>query len=141
MNSSIPQRTGSLHPNIAPYGETFTCADGEQLVIAAGSDRQFEALCKVLGLEPLPADSAFSTNAQRVKNRALLAEKLAPAFVAKTAGNWLTELTAAGVPAGRICDLERVFSQESARKLVLTDANGKRVKTAVFSIEPVIAKG
>lgn len=141
VNKTIPQRSGSLHPNIAPYGETFTCANGEQVVIAAGSDRQFETLCSILGLAELAADSAYNTNAQRVKNRGIMAEKLAPAFRAKTAEAWINALTAAGVPAGRIRDLEQVFGQESARKLVLTDANGSRVKTAVFQIAPVATKG
>jgi crotonobetainyl-CoA:carnitine CoA-transferase CaiB-like acyl-CoA transferase len=141
MNNSIPQRTGSLHPNIAPYGETFSCADGEQVVIAAGSDRQFETLCSILGLDALAADADFSTNAQRVKNRGKLAEKMAPAFTAGTAERWLNTLSAAGVPAGRIRNLERVFSQDSARRLVLTDANGQRVKTAVFRIVPVVSEG
>ena len=32
-----PQRQGSAHPNIAPYGDLLQCRDG-QLVLAVGSD-------------------------------------------------------------------------------------------------------
>ena len=32
MAQHLPQRIGSLHPNIAPYGETFLCADDKYLV-------------------------------------------------------------------------------------------------------------
>ncbi|MBL4592911.1 MAG: CoA transferase, partial [Flavobacteriales bacterium] len=34
MNQFIPQLIGSLHPNIAPYGETFKTKDGKLLVLA-----------------------------------------------------------------------------------------------------------
>lgn len=40
----LPTKQGSLHPNIAPYGEVFVTADGKELLLAVGSDRQFEAL-------------------------------------------------------------------------------------------------
>ena len=49
----IPQRMGTLHPNIAPYGELFACKDGGQIVLAVGNDRQFQQLCKTLKLDVL----------------------------------------------------------------------------------------
>ncbi|MFM9057257.1 MAG: CaiB/BaiF CoA transferase family protein, partial [Bacteroidota bacterium] len=49
LNTGIASgRTGSLHPSIAPYGETFACADGHYILIACGSDAQFLALCTTL---------------------------------------------------------------------------------------------
>ena len=45
MNDFVPQRIGSLHPNIAPYGEIVTTKDGKNLVLAAGSQIQFQKLC------------------------------------------------------------------------------------------------
>lgn len=140
MNNAVPQRTGSLHPNIAPYGETFTCSDGQTLVIAAGNDKQFAALCNLLGVPALAAEPEYSTNAQRVINRERLAQLLAPSFTGQKADYWLAEFHKNGIPAGQIRDLQSVFSQEAARQLVLTDADGKRVKTAVFHIRPAITE-
>ena len=45
-----PRRKGSAHPNISPYGRPYATADGD-VVLAVGTDRQFAALCDVLGLE------------------------------------------------------------------------------------------
>ena len=43
----VPGRMGNEHPSIAPYAP-FPTADGE-LVVAVGNERQFSALCEVLG--------------------------------------------------------------------------------------------
>ena len=37
----IPQRMGSEHPNIAPYGTLYRTLDEREVVIAVGTDRQF----------------------------------------------------------------------------------------------------
>ena len=42
MGDSIPSRKGSIHPNIAPYGEYFECKDGKLMVLAIGTDKQFQ---------------------------------------------------------------------------------------------------
>ena len=47
----VPERMGNQHPSIAPY-ELLRCADGD-LVLAVGNDRQFAALCEVLGAPEL----------------------------------------------------------------------------------------
>lgn len=74
--NKLPTRQGSAHPNIAPYGDVFETKDHKQILLAVGSDRQFEDLMEVLGLSPdgsvrmKPWDlDKFSTNQQRVKNR------------------------------------------------------------------------
>lgn len=42
MTGQIPRRIGSIHPNIAPYGELFRTEDGAHLIFAIGSDRHFK---------------------------------------------------------------------------------------------------
>jgi crotonobetainyl-CoA:carnitine CoA-transferase CaiB-like acyl-CoA transferase len=59
MANHIPERIGSDHPNIVPYGTLFTTKDEKLLVLAIGSDKQFEALCTVLGCAELAKDSRF----------------------------------------------------------------------------------
>ena len=38
----VPQRIGSEHPNIAPYGTVYETKDGKEFVLAVGTDKQFE---------------------------------------------------------------------------------------------------
>jgi len=50
MCGHVPKPMGTLHPNIAPYGDLVTTADKKMLILAIGSDKQFEKLGKTLKL-------------------------------------------------------------------------------------------
>ena len=136
----LPVRNGSLHPVIAPYGETFKTADNRYIVLAVGTDLQFKKLCKMLDVPAILEDDRYLTNAQRVRNRASLATDLAAAFAVYTSEMLMDKLDAAGVPAGIVNDMEQLFRSAVAKNMILVqDEAGsfesKRVKTAVFSIE------
>ena len=60
----VPGRMGNAHPSISPY-ELYETGAGE-LVVAVGNERQFAALCDVLGAPELAADPRFATNSDRV---------------------------------------------------------------------------
>ncbi|MEM1125675.1 MAG: CoA transferase [Bacteroidota bacterium] len=115
----VPQRQGSDHPNIVPYGTAFTAADGQPLVLAVGTERQFEALCDVLGVQ-WHTEPAFATNAARVVHRAALHAKLTEAFQAQPLDHWLQTLTEAGVPVGAVRAMDRVFDHPEAAAALLT---------------------
>ncbi|HRN29170.1 MAG TPA: CaiB/BaiF CoA-transferase family protein, partial [Terrimesophilobacter sp.] len=103
----VPPRLGNAHPSIAPY-ESFRASDGS-LIIAVGNDRQFTALCRVLG-DPvgtgsgngLSDDARFATNSGRVSHRAELVRAIEFRLAANTVAHWVDALTAAGVPAGPV---------------------------------------
>lgn len=141
MCGHIPQPIGSLHPNIAPYGEAFTCADGKSIVLAIGNEKQFAALCQVLNLPQLPKDERFKINALRVKNRMALQAVLEQAFKQfPLRDELLSELISHQVPAGAIRNLSEVFSLPEAQALILTEQTQtgqmtQRVKTAVFELK------
>jgi crotonobetainyl-CoA:carnitine CoA-transferase CaiB-like acyl-CoA transferase len=103
----VPARMGNQHPSIAPY-ELLPCADRE-LVLAVGNDRQFAALCEVLGVPELARDPRFETNAVRVQNRVALRTALAERLVTRDAAAWARELTEASVPAGVVNDIDGAF--------------------------------
>ena len=103
-----PGRLGNRHPSIAPY-ESLEAADGE-LVVAAGNDQLWRALCGVLGLDALADDPRFRTNADRVAARGALRPLLVERLRTRPVADWLTQLKAAGVPCGGVRDLEQVFS-------------------------------
>lgn len=135
MANHVPSRTGSLHPNIAPYGETFTTSDNKQIVLAIGSNSQFRTLCHVLNA-PFASNDEFSTNSMRVKNRSKLAELLAPLIAQHPRDPLLQVLATNGVPAGAVHTIDEVFNLPEAKKMVLESNSGeRRVRTAVFKTQ------
>jgi len=102
---TVPARMGNRHPSIAPY-ELVPCSDHE-LALAVGNDRQFAALCEVIGL---PEDTRFATNPLRVAHRAELRALLEDHLGKRPAAEWAAELNAAGVPAGEVNDVAGAFA-------------------------------
>ncbi|HNO04856.1 MAG TPA: CoA transferase [Flavobacteriales bacterium] len=109
---------GTLHPNIAPYGELFTCADGGRIVLAVGSDAQFAALCRALDIPGAADDPRFGTNSMRVANRRALAEWLTPALALHERDRVLARLRDAGVPAGAVNSIAEALGTPTARSMV-----------------------
>lgn len=107
-SGTVPAAMGSAHPNIVPY-QPFAATDGA-VMIAAGTDAQFRALCAVLDAPGLAVDARFAANAGRVAAR----EELVPLLAAKIARHerrpLLAALEAAGVPAGPVNDIAQVFA-------------------------------
>ena len=115
---TVPQRTGNAHPSLAPYA-TFRAKDGE-LVLAVGNDRQFAALCAVLGDPALADDPRFVHNPDRVAHRDQLGARLEDLLSGHAVEAVVAQLLAAGVPAGPVNDLHAAF--DYARRLGLDPA-------------------
>lgn len=129
MGNHIPQRIGSLHPNIAPYGEIFDTKDNQSVTFAIGSAQHFEKLCTFLGLTELLNNKLFSSNQNRVVNREKLFEILQEKIVQFTADEVLEAMLKVHVPAGKIKDLKAVFEDEKAKDLVRKETiNGIETK-------------
>lgn len=99
----VPTAMGNRHPSIAPY-EVFPTAD-RPFVLAVGNDRQFAALCEVLGRPDLPADERYATNSARVANRQELVAILNDTLSTASADHWFDALTARRVPCGPLNDI------------------------------------
>lgn len=99
-SGDVPPRLGNAHPNIVPY-QVFETAGGQHLILACGNDKQFAAVCGVLGGR-WNEDERFATNPQRVRNRDVLVPELAQVFLQKGRDQWLAELEAVQVPCGAI---------------------------------------
>lgn len=91
-------RWGNAHPNLVPY-EMFEARD-RRIVIAVGTDAQFAACLRVLGLDTLAADERYRTNAGRVKHREAVVTAIRERVRTQDAATWLDALAAAGVPCG-----------------------------------------
>ncbi len=108
MTSGVaPGRAGNAHQNLVPY-QVFAASDGH-LIVAVGNDSQFRNYCGAIGLPELSADPRFSTNPQRVKNRAELVPLLAERMATGERDHWLAALEGVGVPAGPINTLDQVY--------------------------------
>jgi len=133
---AVPGRMGNAHPSITPY-ELYRTADGD-LVLAVGTDRQFESLCEILGVPGLASDPRFATNADRVLHRAEIKVALEDALAHRPAVAWASELTAARVPAGVVNDIRGAF--ELAARLGLepiVDIPGGQGSTVPLTRNPI----
>lgn len=139
MAGHIPQRMGSLHPNIAPYGELFETKDNKLLILSIGSNRQFVQLCNSLERFDLLEQEIYKTNGSRVKNRTSLAEELRQSFGEFEAAIILERCHQNFVPIGLVRNMKEVFEQETAAKMLLEEEidgmKTLRVKTAAFKLD------
>jgi len=138
MAGHIPKRMGSLHPNIAPYGEMFKTADEHWVVLAVGNNAQFRQLCSCLGQQSIANQQDYANNQLRVQNRISLYDELKPLFTKFEAEQLMETFLNKNIPAGIVKNMQQVFEEEAAQNLVLTQkVNGqitKRVKSTVFHI-------
>jgi len=114
-DGTVPTREGTAFPMVAPY-EVLPTRDGE-LMVAAGNDRLFAALCAALELPELAEDARFRRNPDRVRNRERLVALLSQRLRERTNEEWLRELAGAGVPAAPVADVADVAASEQTAAL------------------------
>ncbi len=109
-DGNVPPRRGNDHPTIVPYG-VFPASDGD-FILAVGNDQQFQKFVVLAGADHLAHDPHYAKNADRVRNRAVLIPILRQLTIKRTTSDWMKVLDAAGVPAGPINSVDRVFESE-----------------------------
>lgn len=130
IGGKIPQRMGSDHPNIVPYGTMFTTRDNRQIVLAVGNDKQFKDLCAVLGVPQMATDPAFVANHARVRGRTPLCKRLQELISKWGKDELLSTLLAAGVPAGAVNNMKEVCEQPEVAAMLVEGVTsmGERVR-------------
>jgi crotonobetainyl-CoA:carnitine CoA-transferase CaiB-like acyl-CoA transferase len=96
----VPTRMGNAHPSVYPYLPLPT--KDRDVIITAANDRQFRALCEVLGIAELADDDRFRLNADRTANRGELEPVLIEKLAEWSADDLFIALNKAGVPCGPI---------------------------------------
>lgn len=116
----LPEAMGARHPSIAPF-DSFKTADG-YIVIAAGNDSLFSALCNSIGQAELAKSPFFKTNELRRKNSSILKEELEKALSKKTVADWVKAFEGSGVPSGPINKIDQVLTDPQIifRNMVVT---------------------
>lgn len=120
VGKKLPARQGSAHPNIAPYGDSFLTRDGKRLLLAVGSDKQFDELMKILAAD---RNEQFSSNQKRVANRNELNLFLSSKISERGAEELMRQLQTKKIPAGFIQNLKETFELPQAKE-ILMEANG-----------------
>jgi crotonobetainyl-CoA:carnitine CoA-transferase CaiB-like acyl-CoA transferase len=108
-------RWGNAHPNLVPY-QLFDAAD-RPFVIAVGSDGQWRACARALGLEDLADDAALETNAGRLRDRDRIVSVLSERVREMGAQHWIDRLQSAGVPCGLVRSVAEALAFANASPL------------------------
>jgi len=116
---SLPVRKGSLHPSIAPYGETFETKDHKRLILAVGNDRQFVELCELLEAYQCIQDDRFSTNQKRVINRVALKEMLSEKIGQWPSGELMVLIHQKKIPAGMLQNVKEALEMKESKALLM----------------------
>jgi crotonobetainyl-CoA:carnitine CoA-transferase CaiB-like acyl-CoA transferase len=129
-SGEVPARQGNAHLQIVPY-QLFPTADG-WLVLAVGNDGQWQRFCLAAERPELAGDERFTTNVQRVENRAALVPAVEATMRMRATADWQERLRAAEVPHARVSNYAELFAdaQAEARGLRLTvrDLQGRPVE-------------
>ncbi len=128
-SGSVPARQGNAHLQIVPY-QAFKTAD-DWLILAVGNDAQWQRFCTAAERPDLGADTRFTTNTQRVRERGVLVPIVAEVMASRSASDWQSLLLAADVPHAPVLNYQQLFALEQAKarglKLVVRDRDGKSV--------------
>ena len=127
----IPQKQGSAHPNIAPYGDVFRTRDGREILLAVGTDQQFAQLVKILKISEIIKDLPFETNHARVRNRVVLNDLLSDTIGQFKADELLAKLHGENIPAGVIRDVGAALSDVQIQRIIMEEGPVKGVRAYV----------
>lgn len=119
------KRWGNAHPNLVPY-QLFEAAD-RPLVLAVGTDAQWVAAARAIGLDALADNPGLATNAGRVINREPLVAAIADQLREQPAQHWMERLSAAGVPCGLVRSVREALADFPASAVtgVAPSGNGR----------------
>jgi len=98
VSGADARRWGNAHANLVPY-QLFRAKD-RPLVIAVGSDEQWVACARALGLDDLADDAELATNAGRLAQRDRVVAAFRERLSARSAAEWIAALDAVHVPCG-----------------------------------------
>ena len=149
MESTVPEydrfgvvraRTGGALPGIVP-SNTYTCADGEAIVIAGNGDAIFKRLMNAMGRHDLAQDPTLARNDGRVPRTQEIDEAIQAWCSGRGIDEALAALTAADVPVSKIYSVADMFRdpQYSARQMIERHALPGGGTLAVPAVTPKLS--
>lgn len=91
------------------------CLDGRWIAFGILEGRQFDKICKGLGLEHLLDDPRFATPAARGPHIGELVELMDARVITRPADEWIERLRAADLPCSIVQDYEMIANDPQAR--------------------------
>lgn len=113
IGGQTPRPFGNENSTAAPSG-TFRTADGP-INIAANTQEQFEAVCRVIGRDDLIDRPEFRERDDRKRNRYALKTEIENALAAAGAAVWVDALNARGVPSGPVLSVPDILDHPQVR--------------------------
>lgn len=120
-SGELPTRQGSGAAMIVPY-RGYETKDGF-IVIAAGNNKLFAALAKVLDHPEWATDPRYVDNSDRVKNQAELYGNIEDIVRKRTNAEWIETLDRAGIPNAPMQTIQQVLDHPQTKALeILQDS-------------------
>jgi len=117
VDGKDPERWGSHHPSIVPYGG-FPTNDGA-VITGVVNDRTWPSFCEAISRPDLAEDEQLSTNAGRVRNRESLESRISEATRALATEELLGRLRSRGLLAAPIRTVGGMLADDDTRSLGL----------------------
>ena len=127
----VPGPMGTAFPTIVPY-KVYRGSDRE-FALAVGSEKLWAAFCGVLKRPDIERNPMYATNADRIRNREEFERLLDQIFLRQTAGEWVSQLRAAGVPSSLVRNFGEVVDdpQSALREMFPSIEHSKAGKHRV----------
>ena len=113
VKGEVAKQAGNDHPTLTPTG-VFPTSDG-YMNIAASSGRLWERLCNTLGHSEWKTKPEWNTVVGRTKDRAGVNGAISAVTKTQTGEYWTGKFDAAGIPAGPINTIDRVFNDPQVK--------------------------
>ncbi|MEK7834526.1 MAG: CaiB/BaiF CoA-transferase family protein [Pseudomonadota bacterium] len=133
VKGEVAGQAGNDHPTFAPTG-VFPTSDG-YMNIAASSGRLWERLCDTLGKPEWKTKPEWATGVGRLKQRAALNAAVSDITRQQPSSHWVGLFEAAGIPAGPINTIDKVFADPQVQHLEI----GTPVHSPLFGDTRMVA--
>ena len=136
------KRLGNTGYSGLPTAALFQTRDGRHISLGVVQDNQFAALARQLGREDWLDDPRFATADARRQNFDAMFQELEIIFATRDADRWERELSAAGIPCGKIRHVNEAAELCGEAGLLEIDIDGLpgsdrvAVPNAGFRMEP-----
>lgn len=115
VKGEVAGQAGNDHPTLTPTG-VFPTSDGF-MNIAASSGRLWERLCDALGHPEWRTREGWTTVAGRTKDRTGVNNAISAVTKTRSADEWTERFEQAGIPAGPINTIDRVFADPQVKHI------------------------
>ena len=133
VSGEVAGQAGNDHPTMTPTG-VFPTSDGH-MNIASSSTRLWLRLCDALGRPAWKDEPEWKTQLGRTRHRAAINQAIAEITRQKPAAHWLEVFETAGIPAGPINTIDKVFADPQVGHLGI----GAPITTPLFGATRMVA--